>query len=279
PMLGKPTQMSWDPEGRLWVACTPIYPQIMPGAHPDDKVVILEDSDRDGKADKSFTFADDLLIPSSVAVDSVNGRNAAYVGASTELLRLSDTNGDGKADERRVVLSGFGTEDTHHTIHTLRWGPDWRLYFDQSVYIHSHIETPWGMVRLNAGGVLAYDPRTERVEVFSKGLWNPWGHAWDDHGESFLTDGAGFNGISWAFQGAVFNPSEGARKTMQSISPGNYPKFAGLEIIRSPLFPADWQGTAGTGGFAAHRVVRFAIDDLGVVKTAENSETKAGGRK
>jgi putative heme-binding domain-containing protein len=171
-----------------------------------------------------------------------------------------------------VVLSGFGTEDTHHTIHTLRWGPDSRLYFDQSVYIHSHIETPWGMVRLNAGGVLAYDPHTERVEVFSKGLWNPWGHAWDDHGESFLTDGAGFNGISWAFQGSVFNPSEGARKTMQSISPGNYPKFAGLEIIRSPLFPADWQGTAVTCDFRAHRIVRFAIDHLGVVKTTENSE-------
>jgi putative heme-binding domain-containing protein len=272
PMLGKPTQMSWDGEGRLWVSCTPIYPQIMPGAHPDDKVVILEDTDRDGKADKSTVFADDLLIPSSVAVDDGGELNAAYVGASTELLHLSDTDGDGKADQRRVVLSGFGTEDTHHTIHTLRWGRDGRLYFDQSVYIHSHLETPWGIVRLNAGGVFAYDPRTERVEVFSKGLWNPWGHAWDLKGENFVTDGAGFNGISWAFQGAVFNPSEGARKTMPSISPGNYPKFAGLEFINSPLFPADWQGTAVTCDFRAHRVVRFAIDDLGVVKTTENSE-------
>jgi putative heme-binding domain-containing protein len=285
PMLGKPTQMAWDSEGRLWVACTPIYPQIMPGAHPDDKVVILEDADRDGKADKSTVFADDLLIPSGVAVDlafkpGAKGSkpqmmNAAYVGASTELLHLSDTNGDGKADERRVVLSGFGTEDTHHIIHTLRWGPDGRLYFDQSVYIHSHLETPWGMVRLNAGGVFAYDPRTERVEVFSKGLWNPWGHAWDKWGQSFLTDGAGFNGISWAFPGAVFNPSEGARKTMPSISPGNYPKFAGLEIIRSPLFPDDWQGTAVTCDFRAHRVVRFAIDDLGPENATEDMRAKA----
>jgi glucose/arabinose dehydrogenase len=129
PMLGKPTQMSWDAEGRLWVACTPIYPQILPGAHPDDKVVILEDTNRDGKADKSFTFADDLLIPSAVAVDTAAGRNAAYIGASTELLHLSDPNGDGKADARRVVLSGFGTEDTHHTIHTLALGPGWTAVF------------------------------------------------------------------------------------------------------------------------------------------------------
>lgn len=266
PMLGKPTQMNWDAEGRLWVSCTPIYPQIQPGAHPDDKVVVIEDSDRDGKADKSTTFAADLLIPSGVAVDTVvkDGKarqNAAYVGASTEILRLEDRDGDGRADSRQVVLSGFGTEDTHHTVHTLRWGPDGLLYFDQSVYIHTHLETPWGMVRLNAGGVFAYDPTTEHVEVFSKGLWNPWGHAWDVSGQSFLTDGAGFNGLSWAFPGAVFNPSEGARKTMQSISPGNYPKFAGLEIIHSPLFPADWQGTAVTCDFRAHRVVRFAIDD------------------
>jgi putative heme-binding domain-containing protein len=285
PMLGKPTQMSWDSQGRLWVACTPIYPQILPGAHPDDKVVILEDTDRDGKADKSHTFADDLLIPSAVAVDLVHKPaakgakpqllNAAYIGASTELLHLSDTDGDGKADTRRVVLSGFGTEDTHHTIHTLRWGPDGRLYFNQSVYIHSHVETPWGMVRLNAGGVFAYDPRTERVEVFSKGLWNPWGHAWNKWGQSFLTDGAGFNGISWAFPGAVFNPSEGARKTMPSISPGTYPKFAGLEIIRSPLFPKDWQETAVTCDFRAHRVVRFAIDDLGPADATPDMAAKA----
>ena len=53
-----------------------------------------------------------------------------------------DTDGDGKADKREVILSGFGTEDTHHMVHALRWGPDGLLYFNQSIYIHSHIETP-----------------------------------------------------------------------------------------------------------------------------------------
>jgi putative heme-binding domain-containing protein len=268
PLLGKPTQMAWDAAGRLWVACTPIYPQIEPGAHPDDKVVVLEDTDRDGKADKSTTLADDLLIPSGIAVDPQAGPGAAaYVAASTELLHLADTDGDGRADQRRIVLSGFGTEDTHHNLHTLRWGPDGRLYMNQSVYTHSHLETPWGLVRLNAGGCLAYDPRTERVEVFMQGLWNPWGHAWDRQGQSFFTDGAGFAGLAWAFPGAVFNPSEGARKTMPTISPGTYPKFAGLEIIHSPLFPADWQGTAVTCDFRAHRVVRFQINDLAPAKS------------
>jgi len=263
PLLSKPVEMNWDAKGRLWVASTPIYPQIQPGALPTDRIVILEDSKHSGHADKSTIFAEDLLIPTGVAPAlSDDGLNHAYVGASTELLELTDTDGDEKADRRRVVLSGFGTEDTHHTIHSLHWGVDGRLYLSQSIYIHSHMETPWGVVRLNSGGVLAYDPRTERVEVFAKGLVNNWGHQTDAEGQSFLTDGAGSNGLSWAFPGATFAPSEGAKGVMPGVSGGGYPKFCSLEIIRSPLFPASWQGHAITNDFRAHRIVRFAINDL-----------------
>jgi putative heme-binding domain-containing protein len=271
PLLAKPVGMNWDTAGRLWVACSPVYPMISPGAHPEDKVVILEDTDRDGKADKSTTFASDLLIAASVAPvleKEAAGKSAkpksqtAYVATSTDLFELNDTNGDNRADSRRAVLSGFGTEDTHHTLHTLRWGPDGRLYMNQSIYIHSHVETPWGVVRLNSGGVLAWDPRTEKVEVMFRGWCNPWGHQFDANGNSFVTDGAGGQGISWAIPGAMYFTYENAKKILQSVSPGGYPKFCGLEIIRSPLFPDDWQGNAITNDFRAHRVVRFAINDL-----------------
>jgi len=263
PLLSKPVEMNWDAKGRLWVASTPIYPQIQPGAYPTDKVLILEDTKHTGHADKGTLFADDLLIPTGVApAPREDGCDSAFVGASTELLELTDTDGDGKADRRRVVLSGFGTEDTHHTIHSLHWGVDGRLYCSQSIYIHSHMETPWGVVRLNSGGVLAYDPRTERVEVFAKGLVNNWGHQSDADGQSFLTDGAGSTGLSWAFPGATFSPSEGAKGVMPGVSGGGYPKFCSLEIIRSPLFPAAWQGNAITNDFRAHRIVRFSIKDL-----------------
>ena len=86
----------------------------------------------------------------------------------------------------------------------MKWGPDARLNFNQSIYIHTHLETPWGMVRLNSGGIFAWDPRTEKVEVQCKGFCNPWGHVWDDRGEAFETDGAGFQGITWAIPGAMF---------------------------------------------------------------------------
>ena len=261
PLLAKPIQMNWDAQGRLWIASSAIYPQIEPGAPADDKIIILEDTDRDGKADKSTVFASDLLVPTGVEPDNQGG---CYVGQSTELLHLQDTDGDGKYDKERVVLSGFGTEDTHHIIHTLHWGPDGRLYFNQSIYIHSHIETPWGVVRLNSGGCMAWDPRTERVEVVFRGWCNPWGHQFDQYGQSFFTDGAGSEGISWAVPGAMYPTYEGAKKIMRSISPGSYPKYCGLEIMYSSYFPEDWQGNFITNDFRAHRVVRFGVTDLSV---------------
>jgi putative heme-binding domain-containing protein len=277
PLLVKPTQMNWDALGRLWVCGTAQYPMIAPGEVEKDQVFILEDTDHDGKADKSTVFAGGMLLPTAIVPDLKPGlpdsknpgmpRSACYVGASTEILRFEDPDGYGKADRKHIVFSGFGTEDTHHNVHTLKWGPDGRLYFDQSVYTHTHLETPWGMVRVNSGGVFAYDPRTERVEVFCKGLWNPWGHVIDRNGQHFFTDGAGRDGIAWAFPGAVFAPNEGARQTMPLISPGTYPKFAGLEQIHSPHFPDDWQDTVVTCDFRAHRIVRFKINDLGPAKS------------
>src|SRR5438105_351275 len=106
-------------------------------------------------------------------------------------------------------------------------------------------------------------PSTYRLEVFTKGGCNPWGHAWDDYGNSFFTDGAGFQGISYCVPGAMYFTYAGARRELQSISPGNYPKFASLEVVRSPQFPDDWQGDFITCDFRAHRVVHFKYSEAG----------------
>ncbi|MEW4570893.1 PVC-type heme-binding CxxCH protein, partial [Tautonia sp. JC769] len=124
PDVFKPIQMNWDAEGRLWVACSSVYPQIAPGQEANDQIIVLEDTDGDGTADSSTVFAEGLLIPTGI----LPGDGGCYVANSTEILHLSDTDGDGKADTRRVVLSGFGTEDTHHMIHTFRWGFDGLFY-------------------------------------------------------------------------------------------------------------------------------------------------------
>ncbi|NOY00777.1 MAG: dehydrogenase, partial [Verrucomicrobia bacterium] len=186
PMISKPVQMNWDKQGRLWVVGSSMYPQIKPGQEEGDKLYVLEDTTGDGHADKVVTFADDLYIPTAVAP----GDGGVYVANSTEILFLKDTNGDGKADFREVVLSGFGTEDTHHLLHTFQFGPEGMLWFNQSIYIHSHVETPWGVRRLLGGGIWHYRTETRKLEVYSKGLVNPWGHVFDKWGQDFATDGA-----------------------------------------------------------------------------------------
>jgi putative heme-binding domain-containing protein len=259
PLLAKPTQMNFDPQGRLWIASSAVYPQIEPGQEADDKILVLEDTNGDGFAEKSTVFAEGLLIPTAV----IPGDGGCYVGQSTELLHFKDVDGDGKADEKRIVLSGFGTEDTHHMVHTLRWGPDGQLYFNQSIYIHSHFETPHGLVHLNSGGVWHLRPATMELGVFLRGFCNPWGHDFDEFGQSFVTDGAGFQGLSFGIPGATYFTYANMRRELKSISPGNYPKFCGLEIIRSAQFPPDWQGNAITCDFRAHRIVRFGIEEQG----------------
>ena len=258
PMLAKPIQMNFDDQGRLWVASSEVYPHIEPGQIANDKILVLEDRDRDGTADQTTVFADGLLIPTGV----LPGDGGCYVVNSTELLFFSDSDGDGRADQRRIMLSGFGTEDTHHLLHTLRWGPDGRLYMNQSIYIHSHVETPYGVKHLNGGGIWRYDPSTQQLEVFCRGFVNPWGHHFDDWGQSFATDGAYGEGINYVFPGSVFVTAVGATRTLRGLNPGS-PKHCGLEIVAGSHLPADWQGNMLTNDFRANRVCRFVVTENG----------------
>ena len=257
PLLHKPTQMNFDPKGRLWVTSSESYPQVEVGQTPNDKIIILEDTTSDGKADKATVFASGMMMPTAV----LPGDGGAYVAQSTDLLHYKDTDGDGKADVMTRVFSGFGTEDTHHNLHTLRRAPDGSIWMNQSIYTRSDVETPHGIVRLRSGGVFRFDPRKLSLEPNFYGFCNPWGHQFDKYGQSFLTDGAGSSGINWGVPGAMYFTYSGAAKILDGISPGSYPKFSGLEIIESAHFPKEWQGNMITCDFRAHRVVRFSISD------------------
>ncbi len=180
PMLNKPIQMNFDAAGNLYVASSVAYPMIEVGQTPDDRILVLADRDGDGRADHSREFAGGLLIPTGVLpAISPGGNPGVYVAQSTDLLWIEDTDGDGVGDSTTRVLSGFGTEDTHHNLHTLTRLPDGRIAMAQSVYTRTNTETPAGVVRMDAGGGFALDPVSERLSVLFRGLWNPWGHAVD----------------------------------------------------------------------------------------------------
>jgi glucose/arabinose dehydrogenase len=225
PKIAKPIQMNFDADGRLWLATSEVYPHIKPGQQADDKILILDDTDRDGVADKTTVFADGLLIPTGV----LPGDKGAYVVNSTELLHFRDTDGDGKADRSTVVLSGFGSEDTHHLLHTLRWGPDGALYMNQSIYIHSHLETPYGVRRLNGGGIWRFRPDTLELDIVCEGFVNPWGNHFDDWGQQFATDGAYGEGINYVFRAPFMSP----RPTRSGVCWGSIPEVLNTAAWRS----------------------------------------------
>ncbi len=257
PMVHKPIQMAWDARGRLWVASSAIYPQIRPGQTQNDQILVLEDTDEDGKADKRTVFYEGLFIPTGIWPQD----GGAYVANSTELWFIHDRDQDGKGESHEVLLSGFGTEDTHHILHGIKGGPDGNLYFNQSVYIHSHIETPFGVRRLMGSGIWQFQPQTGRLEVFTLGQINPWGHVFDNWGQSFTTDGAYGEGINYAFPGATYRclPDQLPR-ILKGMNPGQ-PKQCGLEVISGRHFPDEWQGNMITCDFRGHRVNRFSLGD------------------
>ncbi|MCZ6795649.1 MAG: neutral/alkaline non-lysosomal ceramidase N-terminal domain-containing protein [Planctomycetota bacterium] len=256
PMVVNPININWDERGRAWVATSTIYPHLSPGQEPDDRIIVLEDIDRDGRADKSTVFARGLLVPHSV----IPGHGGAFVAQSTDLLFLEDTDGDGEADRREVLFTGFGNADVHHMIHALSWGPGGDLYFLQSIYINSFVETPWGVRRLKGSGIWRLRPEVMRLEVHARGLVNPWGHVFDRWGQSFATDGAGGGGIAYTFPGSAFRSAKGVARTLETLNPGR-PKECGLDVVTGRHVPGSWRGDLITSDFRANRVVRYRLSE------------------
>jgi putative heme-binding domain-containing protein len=238
PILENPVAMAWDARGRLWVCTMPSYPQYLPGVPVHDKLIILEDTNHDGKADKSTVFADGLHVPTGFEL----GDGGVYIAQQPNLVFLKDTDGDDKADVRETILHGFGTEDSHHSISAFTWSPGGELYFEEGTFHHSQIETPYGPERLVDAGVFRYEPRTQRVEGFvSYGFANPWGHIFDRWGQNFVADASGgSNYFGTAFSGYLDYPRKHSRLkefTLTKVRP-----TAGCEFVSSRQFPDSAQG-------------------------------------
>lgn len=253
----KPIQIRFDPDGRLWVVGSTAYPQIKPGEEPDDQVVVLEDTNRDGRADRSTVFASGLHIPTGLEW----GDGGVYVGAATELLHLRDTDGDGRADQRRVVLRGFGTGDTHQTINSFCWGPLGELMLSQGLHAESRIETPWGVSELRQAGVWRFWPRQVRLDPFwsgAMGAHNPFGTVFDRWGQPFVFAGNG-HGIYHLTQAMV--PTDHFLEQRWIWNQGR--KFAGADMVENTHWPAAFQGEAVSGGYLQNSVERFRLTSEG----------------
>ena len=246
PMIENPVHMVWGPRGRLWVACSWAYPMLKPGESPNDKIIILEDVDGDGSADKSTVFADGLYIPTGLELS--NG--GVYVAQTPDILFLKDTDGDDVADFKEVALSGFGIEDSHHSISAWRRGPGGWIYFQEGIFLHTQVETAHGMVRNFNGGVYQYKPQTGELRVFANiGVGNPWGHVFDHWGQSFLVDNPRVNYLTASSgNGGIKVPAMTLIQTE---------KQCGGDLVSGSHFPEEMQGMLLSGRFKSRTVIRY----------------------
>jgi putative membrane-bound dehydrogenase-like protein len=272
-----PVQIAWDEKGRLFVACSPSYPQSLSSRPPSDYVLVLEDTDQDGKADRHWRFAEGLNMIQGLEL----GPDGLYVCDFDQLIYLKDEDGDLRADSNQTLFSGFGIGDTHQLVNSISTGPDGSLWFTQGLHAMSVVETPWGITRLDRAAVWRLRPRTLRLEGFFGGGMagaNCWGVTFDDFGQVFHKTGDRPHGY-WTVPGMVRGASSigsGSRESANQSyanSPEQYhsvgalfetsPKTTSIDIVGTQAMPDDIQGTALIGGYFGSVVELHRFHDDG----------------
>jgi len=199
PEVRNPIAMAWDHKGRMWVAENYTYAEKEKRFDLSlrDRVVIFEDADRNGKAEKRTVFSDTLQMLTSVEVQP----GGVWAMCPPQLLFIPDANGDDVPDgEPEVVLDGFtvAKSNYHNFANGLRWGPDGWLYGRCGGSCPGSVGAPGTpdveRVPLR-GGIWRYHPKRKFFEVIVHGTTNPWGHDWDEHGEGFFINTV--NGHLW----------------------------------------------------------------------------------
>ncbi|MBY0513965.1 MAG: discoidin domain-containing protein, partial [Gemmataceae bacterium] len=270
PEMVNPVQMAFDPAGRLWVAVWPTYPHWKPTEPMNDKLLVFEDTDGDGQADKQTVFADHLHNPTGF--EFYNG--GVIVAQAPDLVFLKDTDGDGKADVRERIVHGLDTADTHHTANSFVLDPGGAMYFQEGTFHHTQVEDPYGAPkRCVNGGVFRYDPRTQKFDVYvSFGFANPHGHVFDRWGQDVVIDGTGANPYHAPLFSSHMNyPMKHARPPQvyqQRTRPSG-----GMEYLSSKHFPADFNGNLlVTNCIGFQGILRYKISDAGSSLTGQELE-------
>jgi putative membrane-bound dehydrogenase-like protein len=212
PDVRQPIAFCIDGRGRLWVAEAYSYPDRK--AESKDRIVILEDTDGDGRADKRTVFYDKLNYVSGIEV----GFGGAWVMSPPFFYFIADRDGDDKPDRvPQVLLDGFGAHaNAHNMANGFAWGPDGWLY-------GCHGRTNWSKIGpprtpdhervVFDGGLYRYHPVLHMWEPFADGTTNPWGVDFDDYGQAFVSNCVNPH-LFHMIQGAHYEPWRG-RKSSQ----------------------------------------------------------------
>jgi putative membrane-bound dehydrogenase-like protein len=296
PTIAQPMAFCWDDRGRLWVAENHDYESRGEGFSNagNSRILILEDTDRDGKADSRKVFMEGIVFPAAIAV----GFDGVFVGAPPNLLFVPDRNGDDKADmaDIEVRLTGWGIRDRHETLNSLHWGPDGWLYGLQGYATPSKVRKPVGKGRIYKhkepfpadilegdgvdinGGVWRYHPTKDRFEVVAHGFSNPWGIDHDAKGQLLISAcviphlwHVVPGGIYHRQGGQHFNPY--VYSDIQTIADHRHRSaHGGARVYLSDAFPSSQHGRIFMANIHEHAVLSDVLVRKGSGFTAHHGD-------
>lgn len=300
PLVRQPVAIEFDDRGRLWVIQYLQYPNPEglqrvqvdrfsrtrydrvpepPPAGPRgaDRITILEDTDGDGRMDRSKDFLDGLNLATGIAF----GHGGVFVLQVPYLLFYPDRNRDDVPDTHpEVLLSGFGMEDAHSVANSLTWGPDGWLYGCQGSTVTAQIRG----VEFQQG-VWRYHPVTHEFELFCEGGGNAWGLDFDRTGRLLYSTNFGSYVLVHGVQGAYYVKSFGKHGALHN--PHAYGYFehtphqnfrgghvtVGGIVYQGDAFPESYRGTYIAGDLLGHGVYWHSIFPRGsTMATAHGGE-------
>jgi putative membrane-bound dehydrogenase-like protein len=187
PDVVQPIAFTFDDRGRMWVVECLMYPKwSQDGKGGKDRVVILEDTDGDGKTDKRTVVLDGGVNLSGIEL----GFGGMYLCSSPNLIFIP-LDGD-KPGKPEILLDGWNIKDAKHNVfNSLVWGPDGWLYGCNGIQTKSRIGKPGTVDKDRIPfdcGVWKFHPTRKVFEVVATGTTNPWGLDFDEHGEMFITN-------------------------------------------------------------------------------------------
>ncbi|TWU49170.1 PVC-type heme-binding CxxCH protein [Rubripirellula reticaptiva] len=276
---GKPICMAWDERGRLWVAETVDYPnELQPRETARDRIRICEDTTGDGKADKFTVFAEELSIPTSIAFS----RGGVIVQNATETLYLKDTDGDDKADERRVLISNWQLGDTHGGVSNFQYGLDNWIWAMQG-YNQSQPIADGKQQQNFRMGFFRMKPDGSEVEFIRSTNNNTWGLGISEEGLIFGSTANGNPSIYMPIANRYYEQVRGwaTSLTLSSIADtndfhpitdkvrqvdhhGGYTAAAGHSLYTAREYPQEyWNRVGFVCGPTGHLVGSFVLDAKG----------------
>ena len=234
-----------------------VISHVPAGTKPNDKVLILEDANDDGKADRCTTFADGLHLPIGIEL----GDGGVYLSAMPSLMFLKDTDGDDRADTRDLIMHGFDTADSHHALHAFTWDPGGGLYWQEGTFHYTQTETPYGP-RLTKPG-FRWEPKSKKLDVSCRtaspirgGTTSTVGvrTSWPTHPERER------------FRHGVFRTGGYPQKHggMKQFFPMQWRPTCGCELVNSRHFPDDTQGDyLLNNNIGFQEILRYRVKEAG----------------